>query len=73
MPWLYRSVKAGDAGEGGRRREEAPRRTDDAVWDAVVERSARLSFGQEHREVLEPRALAALRRGTRKRPGHAWK
>ncbi len=36
---------------------------DDAAWDALVERSARVSFGQEHVEVLEARALAALRRG----------
>ena len=36
---------------------------DEAAWDALVERSTRLSFGQEHLEVLEARALAALRRG----------
>jgi tetratricopeptide (TPR) repeat protein len=41
----------------------ATRDADDAAWDALVERSARLSFGQEHLEVLEARALAALRRG----------
>jgi hypothetical protein len=37
-------------------------------WDALEERSARYSVGQERIEVLEARALAALRRG---RPGEA--
>ncbi|MEP7124759.1 MAG: protein kinase [Byssovorax sp.] len=36
---------------------------DEAAWGELVERSARLSFGQEHLEVLEAHALAALRRG----------
>ena len=36
---------------------------DEAAWDDLIERSARHSFGQEHVEVLEARALAALRRG----------
>ncbi|AUX27369.1 protein kinase [Sorangium cellulosum] len=35
----------------------------DAEWDALVDRSARSSVGQEHIEVLETRAVAALRRG----------
>lgn len=36
---------------------------DGATWDALEERSARVSFGQEHLEVLEARATSALRRG----------
>jgi hypothetical protein len=39
-----------------------------AEWDALEERSARSSVGQERLEVLEARALAALRRG---RPAEA--
>ncbi|WP_437675626.1 serine/threonine-protein kinase [Sorangium sp. So ce131] len=35
----------------------------DAEWDALVDRSAQRSVGQEHIEVLEMRAVAALRRG----------
>ncbi|AUX48653.1 protein kinase [Sorangium cellulosum] len=35
----------------------------DAAWDALVDRSAQRSVGQEHIEVLEMRAVAALRRG----------
>jgi eukaryotic-like serine/threonine-protein kinase len=38
---------------------------DAATWDALEARSARFSVGQEHVEVLEARALAALRRGRR--------
>jgi hypothetical protein len=37
----------------------------DAPWDALEARSARCSVGQEHIEVLEARALAALRHGRR--------
>lgn len=37
--------------------------TDSATWDALEELSARVSFGQEHLEVLEARAVSALRRG----------
>ncbi|WP_437905812.1 protein kinase [Sorangium sp. So ce327] len=36
---------------------------DDAAWDALVDRSAQSSVGQEHIEVLEIRAVTALRRG----------
>jgi serine/threonine protein kinase/tetratricopeptide (TPR) repeat protein len=36
---------------------------DAAAWDALEQRSAVFSVGQEHVEVLEARALAALRRG----------
>jgi eukaryotic-like serine/threonine-protein kinase len=36
---------------------------DDAAWDELVVRSAQSSVGQEHIEVLEMRAVAALRRG----------
>ncbi|MEO5731420.1 MAG: protein kinase, partial [Byssovorax sp.] len=43
----------------------ATRDADDAAWDALEERSALFSVGQEHIEVLEARALAALRRGSR--------
>jgi hypothetical protein len=35
------------------------------AWDDLEERSARFSVGQEHIEVLELRAVAALRRGRR--------
>ena len=35
------------------------------AWDALEERSARSSVGQERIEVLEARALTALRRGRR--------
>ena len=42
----------------------ATRAPDDAAWDALEERSALFSVGQEHIEVLEARALAALRRGS---------
>ncbi|WP_437733882.1 serine/threonine-protein kinase [Sorangium sp. So ce1335] len=35
----------------------------DGAWDALVDRSAQSSVGQEHIEVLEIRAVAALRRG----------
>jgi serine/threonine protein kinase len=38
----------------------------EAAWSDLVERSTRLSFGQEHLEVLEAHALAALRRGDAK-------
>jgi serine/threonine protein kinase len=41
----------------------ATRDADDAEWDALERRSAVFSVGQEHVEVLEARALAALRRG----------
>jgi tetratricopeptide (TPR) repeat protein len=34
-----------------------------AEWDELEQRSARYSIGQEHVEVLEMRAVAALRRG----------
>jgi tetratricopeptide (TPR) repeat protein len=40
----------------------------DAAWDELTARSARVSVGQEHVEVLEARALSALRRG---RPAEA--
>ena len=43
----------------------ATRDADAAEWDALEERSALFSVGQEHIEVLEARALAALRRGNR--------
>ncbi|WP_437589570.1 serine/threonine-protein kinase [Sorangium sp. So ce1000] len=36
---------------------------DDAAWDALVDRSAQSSVGQEHIEVLEICAVTALRRG----------
>ena len=42
----------------------ATRDADDAEWDALEQRSALFSVGQEHLEVLEARALAALRRGS---------
>ena len=35
----------------------------DGTWDDLTARSAQCSIGQEHIEVLEMRALAALRRG----------
>jgi len=41
----------------------ATRHADDAEWGALEERSSLFSVGQEHLEVLEARALAALRRG----------
>jgi tetratricopeptide (TPR) repeat protein len=41
----------------------ATRDADDAAWDALEKRSLLFSVGQEHLEVLEARALAALRRG----------
>ena len=41
----------------------ATRDADDAEWDALEQRSILFSVGQEHLEVLEARALAALRRG----------
>jgi serine/threonine protein kinase/tetratricopeptide (TPR) repeat protein len=41
----------------------ATRDADDAEWDELEARSARYSIGQEHIEVLEMRAVAALRRG----------
>ncbi|MGK3988596.1 protein kinase [Sorangium sp. So ce136] len=41
-----------DGGDGG-----------DGAWDALVDRSAQSSVGQEHIEVLEIRAVTALRRG----------
>jgi eukaryotic-like serine/threonine-protein kinase len=41
----------------------ATRDADAAEWDALEQRSALFSVGQEHLEVLEARALAALRRG----------
>ena len=41
----------------------ATRDADAAEWDALEQRSAVFSVGQEHVEVLEARALAALRRG----------
>jgi hypothetical protein len=41
----------------------ATRDADAAAWDAIEERSARSSVGQERLEVLDLRALAALRRG----------
>ncbi|WP_437952899.1 protein kinase [Sorangium sp. So ce296] len=41
----------------------ATRDGSDAAWDALVERSAQSSVGQEHIEVLEIRAVTALRRG----------
>ncbi|WP_437277542.1 protein kinase [Sorangium sp. So ce375] len=43
--------------------ELATRDDDRAAWAALEERSARCSVGQERIEVLEARALAALRRG----------
>ncbi|XXX81483.1 protein kinase [Sorangium sp. So ce134] len=43
--------------------ELATRDDDRAAWAALEERSARFSVGQERIEVLEARALAALRRG----------
>ena len=36
---------------------------EEPAWDELEARSARLSFGQEHLEVLEARATAARRRG----------
>jgi serine/threonine protein kinase/tetratricopeptide (TPR) repeat protein len=36
---------------------------DEAAWDELEERAARFSVGQERIEVLEARAVAALRRG----------
>ncbi|WP_437812558.1 serine/threonine-protein kinase [Sorangium sp. So ce1078] len=41
----------------------ATRDGSDAAWDALVEASAQSSVGQEHIEVLEIRAVTALRRG----------
>jgi serine/threonine protein kinase/tetratricopeptide (TPR) repeat protein len=41
----------------------ATREASAAEWDALEQRSATFSVGQEHVEVLEARALAALRRG----------
>ena len=38
-------------------------RPSDAAWDALVDRSAQSSVGQEHIEVLEIRAVTALRCG----------
>ncbi|WP_437588673.1 serine/threonine-protein kinase [Sorangium sp. So ce1000] len=43
--------------------ELATRDDDRAAWAALEERSARCSVGQERIEVLEARALSALRRG----------
>ena len=43
--------------------ELATAASDDAAWDHLEARSAVGSIGQEHVEVLEARALAALRRG----------
>lgn len=43
----------------------ATRDAGDAAWDALEQRSSLFSVGQEHIEVLEARALAALRRGHR--------
>ncbi|WP_437876438.1 serine/threonine-protein kinase [Sorangium sp. So ce513] len=45
-------LATGDGGDGS-----------DGAWDALVERSAQSSVGQEHVEVLEIRAVTALRRG----------
>ncbi|XXX76629.1 protein kinase [Sorangium sp. So ce134] len=41
----------------------ATRGGSDAAWDALVDRSAQSSVGQEHIEVLEIRAVTALRGG----------
>jgi tetratricopeptide (TPR) repeat protein len=43
--------------------ELATREASAAEWDALEQRSAVFSVGQEHVEVLEARALSALRRG----------
>jgi len=43
----------------------ATRGADDAEWDALEARSERFSIGQEYIEVLEMRAVSALRRGQR--------
>ncbi|WP_437287787.1 serine/threonine-protein kinase [Sorangium sp. So ce406] len=45
-------LATGDGGDGS-----------DGAWDALVDRSAKSSVGQEHIEVLELRAVTALRRG----------
>jgi tetratricopeptide (TPR) repeat protein len=43
--------------------DQATRSPDAAAWDALEARSAQYSVGQEHIEVLELRAVAAIRRG----------
>lgn len=43
--------------------EYATRDVDEAAWDALDARSARFSIGQERIEVIEVRAISALRRG----------
>lgn len=43
---------------------------EDAAWDALEARSATCSVGQERIEVVEARALAALRRGRRADAAH---
>ncbi|WP_437779713.1 protein kinase domain-containing protein [Sorangium sp. So ce1097] len=48
-------LATGDGGDGGDGSDDA--------WDALVDRSAQSSVGQEHVEVLEIRAVTALRRG----------